>query len=145
MLRTGLQPPELGQGLLYASGNAATTNAVVGRLLGTNPRQLLLRTLWCRGNAPRFVPRIGRGYTCECLVHSSPGFFPRCKHMPFSLGLALRVLAVWTLIPAISICQVAQPSHPLDRHARKIQKTLVSFPPRSTFSSSCKTTPGTRE
>ena len=51
--------------------------------------------------------------------------------MPFSLGLALRVLAVWTLIPAISICQVAQPSHPLDRHARKIQKTLVSFPPRS--------------
>jgi hypothetical protein len=48
--------------------------------------------------------------------------------MPFSLRSALRLLAVWAAIPAIAICQVAQPSHPLDSHAQKIQEALASLP-----------------
>jgi hypothetical protein len=47
--------------------------------------------------------------------------------MPFSLYSALRLLAVWTVIPAVLMSQVAQPSS-LDRHAQKIQKTLAAYP-----------------
>ena len=32
----------------------------------------------------------------------------------------------------MTICQVAQPSQPLDKHARKIQNTLASYPAGST-------------
>lgn len=39
--------------------------------------------------------------------------------------IVLRLLAVWTVIPALVVCQTAQP---LDRHARKIEKTLAGWP-----------------
>ena len=43
----------------------------------------------------------------------------------------LRILAACALIPVLSFGQVAQPSPPLDKHARKIQQTLSSYPPGS--------------
>lgn len=52
--------------------------------------------------------------------------------MLFSIRSVVRLLAVWTVIPAMLLCQVAQPAQPLDKHARKIQKTLASYPPDST-------------
>ena len=45
--------------------------------------------------------------------------------MPSGFRFALRLLAAWMLIPALVVCQTAQP---LDRHARKIQKTLAGWP-----------------
>jgi hypothetical protein len=48
------------------------------------------------------------------------------------LSLALRLFAACTLILAIVFCQVAQPLPPLDKHSRKIQSTLASYPAGST-------------
>lgn len=45
--------------------------------------------------------------------------------MPSRFRFVSRFLAVWMLIPALVVCQTAQP---LDRHARKIQKTLAGWP-----------------
>lgn len=53
----------------------------------------------------------------------------------------LRALATWILLPAITVCQVpqsaptpSQQSSPqLDRHARRIQKTLASYPAGTTI------------
>ena len=47
------------------------------------------------------------------------------------LSSALRLLIVCALIPAVAFCQIAQPSQPLDKHARKIQKTIASYAPGS--------------
>jgi len=44
---------------------------------------------------------------------------------------AFRLIVVCTLVPAVAISQVAQSSQPLDRHARKIQKIVASYPPGS--------------
>lgn len=41
---------------------------------------------------------------------------------------ALRFLAACVLIPAVAYCQAAPPSQSLDKHTRKIQKTLGSLP-----------------
>jgi hypothetical protein len=52
--------------------------------------------------------------------------------MPSSLRFALRLLVVLIVIPTIVLCQVAAPSPPVDRHAKKIQEALVSCPAGST-------------
>jgi len=44
---------------------------------------------------------------------------------------ALRFLTACVLIPAVVYGQAAPPSQSLDKHARKIQKTLASFQPGS--------------
>lgn len=62
----------------------------------------------------------------------SPAFPERCKIMLPGARFAVRVLAVFFLIPSLLLCQVAQPAQSLDRHARKIQKTLASYVSGST-------------
>jgi hypothetical protein len=48
--------------------------------------------------------------------------------MVLGLRFALRLLTVWVVIPALVLCQTAQPSQPLSRHAEKICKTLAAWP-----------------
>jgi hypothetical protein len=51
-----------------------------------------------------------------------------CKNVFSWLRFASRFLAVIVLIPTMVLCQVAQPTQSMDRHGRKIQKALASYP-----------------
>ena len=51
--------------------------------------------------------------------------------MAFGFRFALRLLTVWAVIPALVLCQTAQPAQPLGRHGERIRKTLAAWPPDS--------------
>jgi hypothetical protein len=43
------------------------------------------------------------------------------------MGSSFRFAILWAIVASIAVCQAQQPSVHLDRHARKVQKTLALY------------------